>query len=126
MQNYNSKLKIYLAVAVFIIIFVIIIVWRGSDQVQAGPLDNFAQCLTDKGVIMYGANWCSHCQNEKKAFGNSFSKVNYVECPKDPKKCLDMGVEGYPTWIFGDGKKLVGEQGVQKLAQESGCALPEK
>lgn len=30
----------------------------------------------------------------------------------------------YPTWIFQDGKKLVGEQGLRKLSQESGCALP--
>ena len=73
---------------------------------------------------MYGANWCSHCQNEKKAFGDSFRFVNYVECPKNTKECRAKGVEGYPTWILSDGKKLVGEQGLGGLARASGCALP--
>ncbi len=72
---------------------------------------------------MYGADWCSHCQNEKKAFGDSFKTISYVECPKDPKTCLDASVENYPTWILGDGKKLVGEQGLEKLSETSGCKL---
>lgn len=92
---------------------------------QANALDSFAQCLAAKEVTMYGANWCSHCQNEKKAFGSSFEHVPYVECPTDPKRCQAAGVEGYPTWIFPDGRKLVGEQGLAKLSRESGCALPQ-
>ena len=91
----------------------------------AANLDDFARCLTSKGAIMYGAEWCPHCQNEKKAFGKSFQYINYVECPDDPQKCLAAGIDGYPTWIFVSGKKLEGEQGVVKLAQESGCSLPE-
>lgn len=75
---------------------------------------------------MYGAKWCPHCQNEKKAFGDSFRLVPYVECPDDPKKCLAAGINGYPTWVFPDGKKLEGEQGLEKLSQASGCPLPSK
>lgn len=91
------------------------------SQTVEGKYDTFAKCLTAKGAIMYGANWCSHCQNEKKAFGESFKFINYVECPQNPKQCLDAGVNGYPTWIFSNGKKLVGEQGLKKLSQASGC-----
>ena len=39
------------------------------------------------------------------------------------KLCLEKGVNGYPTWIFPDGKKLEGEQGLQRLSEESGCSL---
>jgi len=92
-------------------------------QESGGELDNFAQCLRDKGITMYGADWCAHCQNEKKAFGNSFKHVPYIECPDNPKQCLDAGIKGYPTWVFPDGKKLEGEQGIEKLSQESGCPL---
>jgi len=90
----------------------------------AGAYDTLAQCLTEKGAVMYGAEWCPHCQNEKKAFGDSFRFVSYVECPDDPQKCLAAGINGYPTWIFPDGRKLEGEQGLKKLSQESGCVLP--
>ena len=88
-------------------------------------LASFAECLRDQGAVMYGADWCPHCQNEKKAFGDSFKLVPYVECPDDPKRCLAAGINGYPTWIFPDGKRLEGEQGLEKLSRESGCQLEE-
>jgi hypothetical protein len=73
-------------------------------------LDAFAQCLAEKKITMYGAAWCAHCQDEKKAFGSSFKYVPYVECPDNPKVCTDKGVNGYPTWIFPDGRQLVGNK----------------
>ncbi len=90
----------------------------------AGALDGFAQCLAEKQITMYGAEWCPHCQNEKRAFGESFQYVPYVECPDNPRLCLEKGIQGYPTWIFPDGtKRLEGEQGLERLSQESGCIL---
>jgi len=95
------------------------------DKTKNNPaLDSFAQCLAERKITMYGAAWCSHCENEKKAFGKSFRFVPYVECPDNPKKCLDLGIKGYPTWIFPDGRRLEGEQGIERLAEESGCVLP--
>jgi len=35
---------------------------------KPGFYDEFAQCLTDKGVKMYGAYWCPHCQAQKALF----------------------------------------------------------
>jgi len=92
----------------------------------SGKFDDFAKCLASKNITMYGAEWCLHCQNEKKAFGDSFKYVPYVECPDEPQKCLNGGITGYPTWVFPDGKKLIGEQGLEKLSQESGCPLLSK
>ncbi len=121
-QNMKHKNKI-LIVLVFILVVVVILWFVRDNDVQVGQFDFFAQCLSEKEVVMYGAEWCSHCQNEKKAFSQSFQYINYVECPKDPNKCLAVGIEGYPTWVFPGGRKLVGEQGVEKLSAESGCRL---
>ena len=99
--------------------------WRVNTQSGPNPLDGFAKCLAEKGVTMYGADWCSHCQKEKAAFGSAFQYMSYVECPADPQKCLALGIQGYPTWIFPDGRRFEGEQGLEKLAQESACALPD-
>lgn len=114
-------------ISVTIIVIVIVVGWfafgRGGTQ-EANALDGFAQCLAEKQITMYGADWCPHCQNEKKAFGKSFRLVPYVECPAEPEKCLSVGIEGYPTWIFPDGRRFTGEQGVEKLSRESGCNLP--
>ncbi|MCR4328266.1 MAG: hypothetical protein NUV53_01985 [Patescibacteria group bacterium] len=99
--------------------------WLLYDPLPAnGTYDAFSQCLADKKFVMYGAEWCSHCQNEKRAFGDSFQYVSYVECPTEPEKCVAQKIEEYPTWITGDGERLVGEQGLQKLSERSGCALP--
>lgn len=86
-------------------------------------LDTFAQCLASNGMTMYGAAWCSHCKKEKSRFGTSFKFVPYVECPDNPKVCLDKGVRGYPTWITASGTVFEGEQGLEKLAEISGCPL---
>ena len=123
----NKQLATLLIVLGFIVLGValFLLVGRsGTPPVVATPLDKFAQCLADTKITMYGAAWCSHCQNEKKAFGDSFQYVPYVECPDNPKVCLDAGVEGYPTWILGNGEKLVGEQGLSGLADVTGCELP--
>ncbi|MBI4136265.1 MAG: hypothetical protein HY481_01825 [Candidatus Vogelbacteria bacterium] len=109
----------------------------------------FAQCLKEKNVVMYGADWCPHCQEEKAAFGDAFQFIPYVECPEEPKRCLAAGIENYPTWIFpasparlaaslaearrgalakraggSDGRKFVGRQGLERLAGISGCPFP--
>lgn len=94
-----------------------------SAPKQDAALDAFAACLAEKKITMYGADWCPHCQNEKNAFGASFRLVPYVECPQEPQQCLDAGISGYPTWVLPDGTKLVGEQGLKKLSEESGCSL---
>ena len=101
----------------------------GGFVVLAGfkkPARNFtvlAQCLTEKGVTMYGAYWCPHCQRQKKAFGEAWQYVPYVECTQETQKCLDNGVKGYPTWIWPDGKRMEGEVELEKLAIESQCSI---
>ena len=91
--------------------------------------DALAKCLTEKGVVMYGAYWCSHCQEQKKAFRDSFEFITYMECasPEDPQKmtaqCKAAGISGYPTWIFPGNVKLGGEQTLEKLSKVSECPL---
>jgi hypothetical protein len=94
------------------------------SPVTPGALDGFAQCLADKGVVMYGSYWCVHCQRQKQLFGDSFRFVTYVECADNPKQCTDAGVQSFPTWKFKDGKTLVGEQTLDALGAESGCSVP--
>ncbi|MEI6296996.1 MAG: hypothetical protein WCO84_05110 [bacterium] len=78
----------------------------GCDLTSStSTLDEFAGCLASKNVVMYGAVWCSHCQNQKKLFGDSFRLVKYVECPDNIKLCTDKGVTGYPTWEFSEDSK---------------------
>ena len=112
------KLKI-----IFSFLFVLIVLsFLAGCSNKPGRYDSFAQCLTEKGVTMYGTEWCSHCQNQKKLFGRSFGNINYIDCDRDKNACLAAGVEGYPTWVI-DGKTYPGEQRLERLATLSGCEL---
>lgn len=84
--------------------------------------NTLAKCLTEKKVVMYGTEWCSHCQNQKKAFGNSIDEVTFIDCDKEPRKCDAVGIQGYTTWRI-DGQNYPGEQQLSRLASLSGCKL---
>lgn len=92
----------------------------------------FAKCLTQSGTVMYGTYWCPHCLNQKEMFGKlGFAEINYVECdPRGanakPQLCLDKGVKTYPRWIFNDNSTFEGEVTLEKLAEKTGCKLPEE
>lgn len=108
--------------------------WQKS---QPGKLDEFAQCLGQKGVKFYGAFWCPHCQAQKALFGNSKDKLPYIECSQPDGKtqtqiCIDKGIQSYPTWSFpivsttstSTEDFRPGEKTLQELSEMSGCQLP--
>ena len=94
---------------------------KGSSSAAALQL---AEHLKASGASMYGAYWCSHCYEQKVAFGARGTKLlNYVECAADGyqsqrKLCGDKEIKGYPTWEIG-GKFYPGEQSLRELAELS-------
>lgn len=115
------------------IILIIVALIGSSFLMSSGPsrYDGFAQCLKDKGAIMYGAFWCSHCQATKRMFGGAAKNLPYVECSTPDGQgqlpaCKDVGVESYPTWTFvGTTTRLTGERTFAELAAMTGCELPQ-
>lgn len=109
-------------------IIVVIIALLILTSCSSGVSPQFAQCLTDNGVVMYGTYWCPHCQNQKEMFGDSWEFVNYIECSLPERAgqtqiCKEDGITGYPTWKFSDGSELKGEVTLEQLALKSGCSL---
>ncbi len=119
----------------------------------------FAECLRDEGVTMYGFDACPHCNRQKNLIGRKAFKQElddrgfYVRCqpnseaektlkeagiavdnissveslePSDTQSdacSMNVGA-GTPTFVI-DGKKYVGEQSLNDLAEATGCNLPE-
>lgn len=93
-----------------------------------GKYTEIAKCLTEKGVIFYGAYWCPHCADQKKIFGDDLRYIKYVECdPKgenaDPADCQKAGVENYPTWAFPGQDKVTGVRQPEELAKKANCPI---
>ena len=84
----------------------------------AGPEDPniraLAEHLTNVGAQFYGASWCPHCQEQKRLFGASASRLPYIECspagrnaPQSPS-CNAAGIQSYPTWFINGRPYAVG------------------
>ena len=118
---------------IFVGIVVIVLVLWATPSINSDPskYDEFAQCLTDNGAVMYGAFWCPHCAETKKNFGSSFQYIVYVEC--DPRGeneqaelCIEKEIERYDTWEFTDGSRVIGEPTFEQLSEGTGCPVPEE
>lgn len=109
------------------VVAVVLLLWKPwaakPGTAPSSALTVFGQCLATKGATMYGAYWCSHCQNEKKVLGAAMKEVTYVECTQETALCTEKKIQGYPTWILADGTRLEGEQGIEGLSRATGCVL---
>lgn len=122
----------YVYVALIVLVVGAVIFVRNNSNYtppeRITRFDDFAQCISDAGAKFYGAYWCPHCQAQKKLLENS-KKIPYIECSTPDGKaqtqiCLDEKITGYPTWIYGNGTRVDGEQTLEELSTQTGCALP--
>ncbi len=99
-----------------------------------------AKHLKETKAVMYGAYWCPHCTDQKRAFGvEAIASLPYIECdPKGkdakPKVCQSKFQEakeqlkkdvGFPTWEI-NGKFYSGAQPLSDLAQFSNYQGPQE
>jgi len=126
MSKKTSTLFLYGAAILIVIGLIVFVVIQKSAPSR---FDSFAQCLSDKGVKMYGAWWCPHCQKQKQLFEGAFDKVTYIECSLPDRSmnqvCKDAKIEGFPTWEFADGTRRSGEAALEILSANASCDLPE-
>jgi uncharacterized membrane protein len=89
----------------------------------AGAAD-LARRLNQAGARMYGAFWCSHCFDQKEAFGRAaMADFPYVECYPDGWRrgvdvapaCNAAGVRAFPTWRLPGGAMVEGELSLERL-----------
>ena len=103
------------------VVILIIIAWSVfsfiSNGKKPGPLDEFAKCLSNEGLVIYGANWCSYTARQKNMFGKSDQFLNYRDYTET------TGVTVTPTWEF-EGKRYPRVQSLEFLSEITDCALP--
>jgi hypothetical protein len=101
-------------------------VWYLGKWSARRKVDHFAQCLSDKGAVMYGLYWCPHCADQKEMFGSSFHNAHYVECGTpdhhEQPQCVAESMKNFPTWKFADGERHEGVLSLQELAAKTGCS----
>jgi len=113
-----------------------------SQEIPQSPLAEFNKCLTDKGLVFYGAWWCGYCDQQKTILGfesGDFKFIEYVECsedmedmkapegwhnayPANEELCRIKKVGAFPSWEI-DGQIYPGMQDLESLSRLSGCEL---
>jgi cyclophilin family peptidyl-prolyl cis-trans isomerase len=96
---------------------------------EAAPdLVAFAKSLRDAGVIFFGADWCSQCQQQKALFEDGGQFLNFIEVTNPDRtpnqRGIDENVTTYPTWQFQNGSRQTGLLTLQQLSTASGIAIP--
>lgn len=86
----------------------------------------FIDCLAEKGVIIYGANWCGWTKKlvVETLGGFDIAAPIYVECTENEELCAQEGIGGYPT-IKINGELYRGSRTFEGLAEATGCIAPE-
>ena len=107
-KQIKKKRKI---IAITVIILFVLGVLAVYTMISPGKYDEFAKCLTEKGAVMYGEDWCQYTQGQKGMFGKSFKYINY-----EVKQNLKLR----PTWVI-DGKTYEKVQSFQRLSALTGC-----
>ncbi len=117
-ERRKKRRIIRLSVTGAVLIIFLLILWPiVSYYALPGSYDVFAKCLTAKGAVMYGADFCKFTQGQRAMFGRSMKHINYQDFTKGPD------IKKTPTWIIGD-ERLENAQSFEKLAAVTGCAMP--
>ena len=94
--------------------FALVLVLSGcgskTTTTSSPAITELASCLTKNGATFYGTEWCPHCKDQKKLFGDALAQVNYIDCDKNSPACAD-------------GSTLVGTQSLEALAAKSWCSF---
>ena len=118
-----------LAIVVIYLLAVLLfnIPWSGKNN-----YDLEAQCITEKGVNMYGSFRCGVCAKTRAMFGDSFQYINEIECHPQGENsqtelCLQKGIKLTPTWILEpmgvEQKRQEGFRSVDELKVFAGCEV---
>lgn len=109
------------ALAIIAIVGVIILIAKSASS-NAKTMDNFANCLASKGVVIYGNEWCKYTARQKSMFGSSFNNLKYVICDQQKALCDEKKITITPTWEI-NGTMMQQVQTMETLSRVSGCPL---
>lgn len=119
-----SKKK-YFVIGAIVLLLVAGVSYFAIASSGPGPYDDFAKCLSEKGAIVYGNDFCSFTQKQLGWFGKSKNYLSYVKCAENKGLCNSKGVKVTPTWEIA-GTMYPEVQTFERLSSITGCEIFKK
>ena len=119
-KKINFKKYFVFTAIILAIIFLSLSV--NSYMKRPGQYNDFAKCLTEKGAVIYGNDFCSYTAQQLNFFGKSKEYLNYVKCINNEELCNNRGISVTPTWEI-NGESYSGVQTFKRLSAITGCNL---
>jgi len=116
---------IIISVAIILVFFLFLntgMSYEATSYSGIAATAEFSECLTNNDAVLYGANWCSHCNSQKSMFGEHIEKIAFIDCDESRNLCELAEIEAYPTWVI-NGKKHLGVKSLNTLGALTGCEL---
>ena len=118
----KPSLKKYLIISIIVLILFFLAATFYSSAKKTGKYDDFAKCLTSKGAIIYGNDYCSYTNKQLNFFGKSSTYLNYTKCLDNTALCDEKKILSTPTWEI-NGRMYSGVQTFEKLSEITGCEI---
>ncbi len=102
-------------------------VYRSTQylEVELSPeeLNDFVNCLKEKGMVIYGADWCPYTVQLIDLLGGKEAVGSmYIDCEEQQELCQEKGIMGYPTILIND-NKYKKERTLSDFAEITGCEI---
>ena len=121
-QKRKINFKKYFILSAIILTVILLALSINAQFKKPGQYDKFAKCLTEKGTIIYGNDFCSYTAQQINFFGKSKKYLNYIKCTENKKLCDEKGIDITPTWEI-NGEMYEQIQTFERLSVLTGCEL---
>ena len=121
-KHKKINFKKYFIFTAVVLILILLALSVNNYMKKPGQFNDFATCLTEKGAVVYGNDYCSYTVQQLNFFGKSKEYLNYVKCADNKSLCDSKDISITPTWEI-NGESYSGVQTFEKLSAVTGCEI---
>lgn len=98
-----------------------------AEVAEPSETERVATCLARAGVTLFGNCYVPAHHAQLRLFGDEIARIDLVMCLTcmdvygANERCHAAKVQDYPTWLFPDGRVLVGVQSLSALWAAADC-----
>ncbi len=112
---------LFLIVLVLALYFIANSITSHTGMIVENIGSHFENCLEEKDIVLYVEDY-DVMELKEMQTSEFLGNVEISGCVLNRVACIREGVSEYPTWVI-EGKKVVGDIDVFKLADLAGCEM---